>query len=216
MPKPLTSQQRRVLDFLAEYSERNGFPPTLREIGQGVGLSNVNAVRGHLSALEKKGHIARTADKARSIRILDQVGPSPWSRFRRRLHDLARTDEGVLHRVVYGMAWKTRQGKPLLTGRRTASLEEAFDRECLEHGWNLLETRIRPDHVVLVVQVWPNHSPQQVVRRFRAAGAALRRKPPRGLLPTRLWDKGFMVTTDLARLDELVDAFLAGEDKEEP
>jgi len=215
MRKTLTSQQQRVLDFVVEHCDRNGFPPTLREIGQGIGLGNVNAVRGHLAALEKKGYIARTADKARSIRIVGQAPPSRWSRLRRRLHDLARTDKGVLHRVVYGMAWKTRQQKPLLTGRRAAWVEEALDRECLEHGWNLLEKRVRPDHVVLVVLVWPNHSPRQVVRRFRAAGAALRRKHPQQPLPARLWDEGFLVTTDLAGLDDLVEAFLAGADQAE-
>jgi len=216
MNRPLTAQQKRVLDFMVEYLASKGFPPTLREIGEGIGLSNVSAVRGHVSALEKKGYIVRTADKARSIRIVDGVGPSHFSRLKAKLHDLARTDKGVLHRVVYGMAWKTRGRKDLLTGQRRAWVEKAFDQECLEHGWNLLEKRVRGDHVVLAVQVWPNHSPQQVVRRFRAAAVALRRKHPRQLLLTRLWAPGFMVTTDLTRLDDLVEAYLAEADLSEP
>ena len=76
--RPLTDQQESVLTFVEEFSRDRGFPPTLREIGDALGLPNVNAVRGHLAALEKKGYITRAPDKARSIQVVH--APSAISR----------------------------------------------------------------------------------------------------------------------------------------
>ena len=95
--KLLTNRQRTVLEFVGQYSQTRGFPPTLREIGDGMGLSNISAVRGHISALEKKGYITKEADKARSIRVI--YAPSVFSKIKRQLHEFASTDRGVLHNV---------------------------------------------------------------------------------------------------------------------
>ncbi len=105
----LTQQQTKVLTFVEGHLAGNGFPPTIREIGRAVGLININAVRGHLTALEKKGYITKEPDKARSIRVL--YPPSALSRFRSKLHEIARTDEGVISRMVYGLAWTTAGGR---------------------------------------------------------------------------------------------------------
>ena len=67
--KPLTNQQEKVLGYVESYLDKNGYPPTLKEIGTAIGLANITAVRGHLLALEKKGYIAKTPEKARSIQI---------------------------------------------------------------------------------------------------------------------------------------------------
>ena len=48
---PLTDRQQKVFDFLREYARGYGFPPTLREIGDSVGINSPNGVRGHLAAL---------------------------------------------------------------------------------------------------------------------------------------------------------------------
>ena len=114
--KKLTAQQHKVLTAAAQYQDEHGFPPTLGELGALVGLPNVNAVRGHLGALEKKGYITRVPDKARSIRIIRP--PSTYSRLKRRLHQVFHTDEGVVHRVVYGLAWATCGRVPRFAQRR--------------------------------------------------------------------------------------------------
>ena len=204
--RPLTQQQKRVLGFVDEYSTERGFPPTLREIGEAVGIASVNAVRGHVAALEKKGYIAREHDKARSIRVLH--APSAFSRFRRRLHEIARTDEGVVHRVVYGLAWMTSRRRPILTGRAKALIERALEGQCVEHGWRLLQTRVEADHVRVVVEVWPNHSPELTVRRFKSAGASARRRGAERSAGKGLWRRGYVVTTDLSIFDELVQQML--------
>jgi len=199
--EPLTERQRNVLEALERHSREHGFPPTLREIGQAIGLSNVSAVRGHLMAIEKKGYISKDSDKARSIRILHS--PSLFSRLKRRLHEMARTDEGVFHHVVYGLALVTRDRLPLFSGARKEDMTHALEKEAVERGWQLVDVKVEPTHVVLVVKVWPNHSPQLVVRRIESAGAALCRRH-RGIRPgEKLWARPHVITTDPSELDSL-------------
>jgi repressor LexA len=73
MPKasntPLTERQRQVLDFIdAEVRER-GYPPSVREIGEAVGLSSPSTVHAHLAALQDKGYLRRDPTKPRAIEI---------------------------------------------------------------------------------------------------------------------------------------------------
>jgi len=205
----LTAQQEKVLASIAEHCRRQGFPPTLREIGKEVGLPNVNAVRGHVAALEKKGFIAREADKARSIRIVH--APSRLSRIKRAMHQVARTDRGVVHRVVYGLCLACPPGEVSLAGDMGRLVHEALQRECVEHEWRMLQLGIQDDHLVLRVEVWPNHSPQLTARRVRWACEAVRRTHRKGRRP--LLAKGYAVTTDATMLDEVVAQFLAGRDR---
>lgn len=208
--RPLTEKQQKVLDFISEHSSRSGFPPTLREIGDALGLPNVNAVRGHLAALEKKGYVTKDPDKARSIRVVS--APSALSRLKRKLHEVFRTDEGVTHRIVFGLAWATWKREPILTNRARQLLSEAFDHEAAEHGWRFVDKRVEPDHIVLVVEAWPNHSAELAVRRFRSAGTMVKRRH-KDLFPAKgLWSKGYVATTDLELLDLLVEDMLTPED----
>ena len=204
--KPLTHKQTNVLEFLVDFSGRQGFPPTLREIGEEIGLCNLNAVRGHLAALQKKGYITKASDKARAIQIVRT--PSSFSRFKKKLHGILRTDEGVLHRVHYGLAWATWRRKKVFTGPLREVMVEAMEKEALEHGWTIQSKKIEPDHIVVVATIWPNHSPELVVRRFQGAGRALQRLRAGSSLHGRLWAKGYAATTELEILDELVDELL--------
>jgi SOS-response transcriptional repressor LexA len=211
--KPLTGQQQRVLAFVREFLEENGFPPTFREIGDAIGLASVNAVRGHLFALEKKGYITKTPDKARSIQIVHP--PSALSRVQRRLHEVWGTDEGVFHRVVYGVAWPTHDRTPFLTGLRASLIAEAIEHEAVEHGWTVLDKHVEPDHVVVIVQTWHNHSAQRTVHRFQAAGNAVKNHHPREFPRGSLWGRGYVSTTDLGVLGELVTRLLDNQGKQE-
>jgi repressor LexA len=69
----LTDKQVAVLGAICQAIRANGYPPTLRQIGDAVGLTNVTAVRNHLMALEKKGAIRRDAGVARGIRVLQEA-----------------------------------------------------------------------------------------------------------------------------------------------
>lgn len=67
----LTAKQQMILDFLKAEIRRNGYPPTVREICDAVGLSSTSTVHSHLETLERKGHIRRSPAKNRSTEILE-------------------------------------------------------------------------------------------------------------------------------------------------
>ncbi|AYW44975.1 transcriptional repressor LexA [Tetragenococcus koreensis] len=69
MAKRTENRQIEVLKFIHTCVSQKGYPPTVREIGEGVSLSSTSTVHGHLSRLEKKGMIQRDATKPRAIEL---------------------------------------------------------------------------------------------------------------------------------------------------
>src|SRR6516225_6803395 len=65
----LTPRQRQVLEFVDEEVRRRGYPPSVREIGEAVGLSSPSTVHAHLAALQDKGYLRRDPTKPRAIEI---------------------------------------------------------------------------------------------------------------------------------------------------
>jgi len=72
MAEKLTEKQKLVLDFLKTGIRQNGYPPTVREICDAVGLSSTSTVHAHLETLERKGYIRRSPAKNRSTEILEE------------------------------------------------------------------------------------------------------------------------------------------------
>lgn len=68
--KDLTERQKDVLNFVKKYSADHGYPPAIREICKGVGLSSPATVFVHLKNLEAAGYIKTTSNKFRTIEIL--------------------------------------------------------------------------------------------------------------------------------------------------
>lgn len=64
----LTERQRKVLDYILSAIDENGYPPTLREIGNFMGIRSTNGVNDHLRALERKGFLTREDMKSRTLR----------------------------------------------------------------------------------------------------------------------------------------------------
>lgn len=69
--REMTERQKQVLDFIRAEIHRRGFPPSVREIGEAVGLSSSSTVHSHLAALEAKGLIRRDPSKPRALEVLD-------------------------------------------------------------------------------------------------------------------------------------------------
>ncbi|MCA1009326.1 transcriptional repressor LexA [Halobacillus halophilus] len=67
----LSKRQQEILDFIKEQVIMKGYPPSVREIGQSVGLASSSTVHGHLSRLEKKGYIRRDPTKPRAIEVIE-------------------------------------------------------------------------------------------------------------------------------------------------
>ncbi|HHY73377.1 MAG TPA: transcriptional repressor LexA [Bacillus bacterium] len=66
----ISKRQQDILDFIKQQVSNKGYPPSVREIGEAVGLASSSTVHGHLSRLEKKGYIRRDPTKPRAIEIL--------------------------------------------------------------------------------------------------------------------------------------------------
>ena len=65
----LTDRQRQILDFLTKYVDAHGYPPTVREIGEAVGLASPSTVHAHLANLERAGLLRRDPTKPRAIEL---------------------------------------------------------------------------------------------------------------------------------------------------
>lgn len=83
-----------ILAYIAKHVKEEGIPPTVREIGKGVGLRSTSTVQAHILWLERAGVISRKPGKERMIRLeketlrsllqADPTGPLPWDRERER------------------------------------------------------------------------------------------------------------------------------------
>ncbi|MDA8228356.1 MAG: transcriptional repressor LexA [Desulfitobacterium hafniense] len=67
----LTERQIKIIEFIKSEIRQKGYPPSVREIGDAVGLMSSSTVHGHLQTLEEKGYIRRDPTKPRAIEILD-------------------------------------------------------------------------------------------------------------------------------------------------
>jgi repressor LexA len=76
----LTQRQREILELIRSTVARRGYPPSVREIGDAVGLSSPSTVHSHLSTLTAEGYIRRDPSKPRAIEIIDVDGAVPISR----------------------------------------------------------------------------------------------------------------------------------------
>jgi repressor LexA len=65
----LTPRQRRVLEVIREWVERLGYPPSVREIGEAVGLTSTSSVAHQLRALERKGYLRRDPNRPRAVGV---------------------------------------------------------------------------------------------------------------------------------------------------
>ena len=75
--RKMSDRQLAILEFLQEYTSDHGYPPSIREIGQAVGISSTSVVDYNLKALERSGKILRDREVSRGLRTVD---PMPIAR----------------------------------------------------------------------------------------------------------------------------------------
>ncbi|HDE5510945.1 TPA: transcriptional repressor LexA [Staphylococcus aureus] len=68
--RELTKRQSEIYNYIKQVVQTKGYPPSVREIGEAVGLASSSTVHGHLSRLEEKGYIRRDPTKPRAIEIV--------------------------------------------------------------------------------------------------------------------------------------------------
>ena len=71
----LTRRQQEILDYITEQIQDKGYPPTIREIGEQMGIRSTNGVNDHLKALERKGYLVREGLKSRALRPVNMPAP---------------------------------------------------------------------------------------------------------------------------------------------
>jgi repressor LexA len=94
----LTDRQRQALDYITECLNARGYPPTLREIGEHMGIRSTNGVNDHLKALERKGYLVREELKSRALRPVDYLDP----RKREKQQAEERVEVSIVGRVAAG------------------------------------------------------------------------------------------------------------------
>ena len=70
----LTDRQRKILEFIEEFSDDNGYPPSIREIGSAVGISSTSVVNYNLNRLVEEGYLLRDQNVSRGLRLTEKIG----------------------------------------------------------------------------------------------------------------------------------------------
>jgi repressor LexA len=96
----LTKRQEQTLDFIRRSIEDRGYPPTLREIGEHMGIRSTNGVNDHLRALERKGYLTREDMKSRALKLVEDQMATPANKL---VTDDDLIEVRVLGRVAAGL-----------------------------------------------------------------------------------------------------------------
>jgi repressor LexA len=91
----LTGRQREILDYIRDTVADRGYPPSVREIGDALGLRSPSTVHSHLSSLVRTGHLRRDPSKPRAIEVLESDGS--------RLHRSSTRDVPLIGHIAAGV-----------------------------------------------------------------------------------------------------------------
>jgi putative transposase len=103
----------------------------------------------------------------------------------------------AVHRLVYHLVWCPKYRRSVLQGATAERLSAIVTQTAGEHGWEVLETAIQPDHVHLFLRTLPTDTPHLVVRGLKGRGSRLLRQEFPSLrrrLPT-LWTRSYFCAT---------------------
>ena len=131
----LTKRQAQTLDFIRQSIEERGYPPTLREIGESMGIRSTNGVNDHLRALERKGYLSREDMKSRALRLVsrEQNGEAPPT-----------TDDSLLDVQILG---RVAAGLPLLAEENVVDTVRV-DRMLVRGGRDVFGLRVQGDSMI--------------------------------------------------------------------
>jgi repressor LexA len=112
MTDPLTDRQEKILAFIKKSIQDQGYPPTIREIGEHFGIRSTNGVNDHLKALERKGYLLRGELKSRALSVIEggRLQPARFPRLGRR--ELSAVGGGEV--VEIPVVGKVAAGAPIL------------------------------------------------------------------------------------------------------
>lgn len=131
----LTKRQSQTLEFIRHSIEERGYPPTLREIGEYMGIRSTNGVNDHLRALERKGYLRREDMKSRALRLVEDHGGEAEAR----TSDTELVEIPVLGRVAAGL--------PLLAEEQIID-SVRVDRAMVPSGGEVFGLRVAGDSMI--------------------------------------------------------------------
>lgn len=124
----LTPRQQKIYDFIKAEVRKKGYPPSVREIGEAVGLRSSSTVHAHLEKLEHKGYIRRDPTKPRAIEILE-------------------SDVQAAHMVSLPLVGRVTAGEPVLAQE---NIEEFIDvpSQFVKPGTTQFVLRVKGDSMI--------------------------------------------------------------------
>lgn len=81
MTQELTDRQAKILEFIRDVTQARNYPPSVREIGEAVGLSSSSTVHNHLNQLERRGLIKRDPSKSRTVQLVGDTRAAEPARY---------------------------------------------------------------------------------------------------------------------------------------
>ena len=132
----LTKRQAQTLEFIRKSIEVRGYPPTLREIGEHMGIRSTNGVNDHLRALERKGYLRREDMKSRALKLVED--PSL---------PLAKTSNDTTDVLDVPVVGRVAAGLPLLAEENVVDTVRV-DRSLIRGGREVFGLRVAGDSMV--------------------------------------------------------------------
>ena len=144
----LSPRQREILEFVNTHVDDHGYPPTVREIGQAVGLTSPSTVHAHLARLESSGLIRRDPTKPRALEVIE------GGRSRERVAAVA---QPVQHATVLPLVGDVAAGTGLVADQQVEDLVAVPDQLCADadflltvKGESMINAGILPGDFVVV------------------------------------------------------------------
>jgi repressor LexA len=131
----LTQRQEQTLDYIRQSIEERGYPPTLREIGEHMGIRSTNGVNDHLRALERKGYLRREDMKSRALKLVENMPSS---------NPVKVADDDLIEVQVLG---RVAAGLPLLAEENVVDTVRV-DRMLVRGGREVFGLRVTGDSMI--------------------------------------------------------------------
>jgi repressor LexA len=162
----LTKRQKEVLDFIADFVEKNGYSPSYEELAEGLGLASLATVHKHILALEGKQYVTRSYNQSRSL----GVAPKYFEEQRQYQHQPA---VPLLGRIAAGVPVESFASQETLNFADFAGNEQTYALEV--RGDSMIEDHICSGDFVLVERSDSVHNGDIVVALVEGSEATLKR-----------------------------------------
>jgi repressor LexA len=185
--KPLSPRQQKILTFIRRFNDEKEYPPSIRDIQIGCGISSTSVVDYNLKALERMGHIRRDREVSRAIQLLDGSG--------RRARSVA---VPLVGRIAAGQPIPVPEGSVAydetvsLTPDMTGGREDIFALRV--KGVSMIDALINDGDIVVMektntaqdgdtVAVWLKREEEVTLKKFYREGDRVRLQPANETLP---------------------------------